>query len=94
MSSLRKGRRTWKVFLGRKDGLLSNRTGANNGLPSPIDSLNTIIQKFANVGLNITDVVSLSGTSLFACNFVLYSILINLLESFSSNIVLKFMSFD
>lgn len=60
-SVLLSGGNTWKVFLGRRDGLVANQTGANNGLPFPTDSLDTITQKFANVGLNQTDVVSLSG---------------------------------
>ncbi|CAD5194777.1 unnamed protein product [Musa acuminata subsp. malaccensis] len=52
---------TWKVLLGRRDGLVANQTGANSNLPSPFDSINTIITKFAAVGLNTTDVVALSG---------------------------------
>ncbi|GFP79991.1 peroxidase n [Phtheirospermum japonicum] len=51
---------TWKVTLGRRDGLVANQTGANQ-LPSPFESLDAIIGKFADVGLNITDVVALSG---------------------------------
>lgn len=60
---MQSGGNTWKVFLGRRDGLVANQTGANSGLPFPTDSLDTITQKFANVGLNQTDVVSLSGTA-------------------------------
>ncbi|KAB1227937.1 Peroxidase N [Morella rubra] len=52
---------SWKVLLGRRDALVANQTGANNGLPSPFETLDEIINKFANVGLNVTDVVSLSG---------------------------------
>jgi peroxidase len=48
--------------LGRRDGLVSNLTGANSNLPAPNETLEAIITKFANVGLNVTDVVSLSGT--------------------------------
>ncbi|KAJ0988449.1 hypothetical protein J5N97_006805 [Dioscorea zingiberensis] len=55
------GGNSWKVLLGRRDGLVSNQSGANSGLPSPFDPINTIISKFNNVGLNTTDVVSLSG---------------------------------
>lgn len=65
-NALQSGGNTWKVLLGRRDGLVANQTGANNGLPFPTDSLDTIIQKFANVGLNLTDVVSLSGTKPFS----------------------------
>lgn len=52
---------TWKVLLGRRDGLVANQTGVNTNLPSPVDPLDTIISKFANVGLNTTDVIALSG---------------------------------
>ncbi|XXG51335.1 hypothetical protein AAC387_Pa02g5133 [Persea americana] len=60
-SVLFSGGPTWKVLLGRRDGLVANQSGANNSLPSPFESVDQIIQKFAAVGLNITDVVSLSG---------------------------------
>ncbi|KAK0603019.1 hypothetical protein LWI29_000514 [Acer saccharum] len=53
---------TWKVQLGRRDGLVANLTAANTTqLPSPFEGLNSIISKFVAVGLNITDVASLSG---------------------------------
>ncbi|KAG5096799.1 hypothetical protein AAZX31_17G051600 [Glycine max] len=52
---------SWKVLLGRRDGTVSNGTLANEALPAPFDPLDTIISKFANMGLNLTDVVSLSG---------------------------------
>lgn len=55
---------SWKVLLGRRDGLVANQTGANNGLPSPFESLNQIIAKFNAVGLDVTDVVPLSGKKL------------------------------
>lgn len=49
------------MLLGRRDGLAANFSGSSNGLPTPFDPLNTIISKFQDVGLNLTDVVSLSG---------------------------------
>ncbi|GAA0144706.1 peroxidase [Lithospermum erythrorhizon] len=52
---------SWKVQLGRRDGLVANQTGANRALPSPFESLTSIIAKFDAVTLNITDVVALSG---------------------------------
>ncbi|KAK2641389.1 hypothetical protein Ddye_023152 [Dipteronia dyeriana] len=59
---LQSGGPTWKVPLGRRDGLVANLTAANTTqLPSPFEGLNSIIAKFVAVGLNITDVVSLSG---------------------------------
>lgn len=54
----------WRVALGRKDGLVANQSSANN-LPSPFEPLDSIIAKFQAVGLNITDVVALSGLTIF-----------------------------
>ncbi|XP_008787878.2 peroxidase N [Phoenix dactylifera] len=51
----------WQVLVGRRDGLVANQSGANSGLPAPTDPINTIIAKFNAVGLDTTDVVSLSG---------------------------------
>jgi len=51
----------YNVLLGRKDGLVANHSGADNGLPSPFEPIDLIIQKFDDVGLNTTDVVVLSG---------------------------------
>ncbi|CAK9171315.1 unnamed protein product [Ilex paraguariensis] len=52
---------SWTVVLGRRDGLVANQTGANNGLPSPFEPISNITAKFVAVGLNLTDVVALSG---------------------------------
>ncbi|KAI4334665.1 hypothetical protein L6164_013383 [Bauhinia variegata] len=52
---------SWSVLLGRRDGTISNGTLANSALPSPFEDVDTIISKFNNVGLNLTDVVALSG---------------------------------
>lgn len=52
---------SWRVLLGRRDGVVANQTGANANLPSPFDPLDTIISKFTKQGLNITDVVALQG---------------------------------
>ncbi|KAE8712365.1 Peroxidase 53 [Hibiscus syriacus] len=60
-SVLLSGGPTWKVLLGRRDGTVSSAAQANAALPSPFEALDQIIQKYTNVGLNITDVVSLSG---------------------------------
>ncbi|XAR60433.1 Peroxidase [Bertholletia excelsa] len=54
------GGSSWKVQLGRRDGLVANQTQANN-LPSPFESVVAITAKFVAVGLNQTDVVILSG---------------------------------
>ncbi|XP_071706923.1 peroxidase N-like [Rutidosis leptorrhynchoides] len=52
---------SWKVLLGRRDGLVANQSGANTMLPAPFESVDAITLKFQAVGLNLTDVVSLSG---------------------------------
>ncbi|XVE82746.1 hypothetical protein DITRI_Ditri16bG0030600 [Diplodiscus trichospermus] len=50
----------WVVPLGRRDGRTANKTAANE-LPSPFESLDNIIEKFISQGLDIKDVVVLSG---------------------------------
>ncbi|KAL5567299.1 hypothetical protein UlMin_030463 [Ulmus minor] len=65
-SVLLSGRPTWKVLLGRRDGLVANQTGAGSLLSSPFENLTNIITKFTNQGLNIKDVVALSDTTLEA----------------------------
>ncbi|MCL7038300.1 hypothetical protein MKW94_026076 [Papaver nudicaule] len=60
-SVLLSGGPSWKVRFGRRDGMISNQTKANLALPSPFEDVDAIISKFADVGLNTTDVVALSG---------------------------------
>ncbi|CAI9273051.1 unnamed protein product [Lactuca saligna] len=60
-SVLLSGGPSWKVLLGRRDGLVANQSGANSKLPAPFESVGNITLKFQAVGLNLTDVVSLSG---------------------------------
>ncbi|KAD3640931.1 hypothetical protein E3N88_30154 [Mikania micrantha] len=55
------GGRYYSLALGRRDGLTANITAANTEIPSPSDSLNKIIAKFTAKGLNLKDVVALSG---------------------------------
>lgn len=59
---LQTGGPTWNVLLGRRDGFASSKAAANISIPSAFDSLYIIISKFKKVGLDVTDVVSLSGT--------------------------------
>ena len=58
---LQSGGPTWKVLLGRRDGLVANKTGADQGLPAPFENIDGILKKFTDVGLDLTDVVALSG---------------------------------
>ncbi|VAH14462.1 unnamed protein product [Triticum turgidum subsp. durum] len=46
----------YDVLLGRRDGLKANQSGADNGLPSPFEPISSIVQKFADVGLDTKDV--------------------------------------
>jgi peroxidase len=62
---------SWSVPLGRRDGTKANIGSANN-LPSPFDSLETMQEKFRNMGLDNTDLVALQGAHTFGrsqCQF-------------------------
>ena len=52
---------SWSVVLGRRDSLTANQAGANRSIPSPFEGLSNITSKFSAVGLNVTDLVALSG---------------------------------
>ena len=51
----------WAVPLGRRDGLTASETAANRDVPSPFEPLENITAKFTSKGLDIKDVVLLSG---------------------------------
>ncbi|XP_047336297.1 peroxidase 27-like [Impatiens glandulifera] len=51
----------WDVPLGRKDGRVSIKTEADNGLPSPFANISSLKSNFGNVGLNSKDLAVLSG---------------------------------
>ncbi|KGN54101.1 hypothetical protein Csa_018038 [Cucumis sativus] len=55
---------SWRVLYGRRDSRTANKTGADN-LPSPFENLDPLVKKFADVGLNETDLVALSGAHTF-----------------------------
>ncbi|KAL6626413.1 hypothetical protein ACP70R_030139 [Stipagrostis hirtigluma subsp. patula] len=50
----------WQVETGRRDGTVSLASNTN-ALPSPFAGFNGVVQSFAARGLNLTDVVALSG---------------------------------
>ncbi|XP_048229697.1 peroxidase 20 isoform X2 [Ricinus communis] len=52
----------WDVWLGRKDSLKASFDGANKFIPSPNSSLETLIANFKQQGLDIGDLVALSGS--------------------------------
>lgn len=51
----------WNVLLGRKDSLEASFDGANQYLPAPNSSLETLIDNFKEQGLDVADLVTLSG---------------------------------
>ncbi|KAK1353515.1 Peroxidase [Heracleum sosnowskyi] len=56
---------SWEVPLGRRDSKKANRTKADSCIPRGSDNLSNITSKFANVGLDLVDVVALSGAHTF-----------------------------
>ncbi|KAF8019813.1 hypothetical protein BT93_G0490 [Corymbia citriodora subsp. variegata] len=56
---------SWTVLLGRRDCLTANQAGANTLTPSPFDPLANLTSKFSAVGLDTTDLVTLSGAHTF-----------------------------
>nr|CAB3472747.1 unnamed protein product [Digitaria exilis] len=51
----------WDVPLGRRDSLGASIQGSNNDIPAPNNTLPTIVTKFKLQGLDVADVVALSG---------------------------------
>ncbi|KAF8405086.1 hypothetical protein HHK36_009983 [Tetracentron sinense] len=51
----------WPIPLGRRDGTTASERAANEQLPSPIEPLENITAKFTSKGLDMKDVVVLSG---------------------------------
>lgn len=58
----------WDVETGRKDGNVSFASEVNENLPSPTADFATLEQLFAKKGLNVDDLVALSG-KIFVINF-------------------------
>ncbi|XP_059630214.1 peroxidase 24-like [Cornus florida] len=51
----------WDVLTGRRDGRISMASEANGNIPSPFSDFTTLGQNFAKKGLNVNDLVVLSG---------------------------------
>ncbi|XP_020232367.1 peroxidase 3 [Cajanus cajan] len=51
----------WNVPTGRRDGLISRATDPLVSLPAPFHNLTTLLSRFANVGLDVNDLVLLNG---------------------------------
>ncbi|XP_008784965.1 peroxidase 72-like [Phoenix dactylifera] len=60
-STILAGGPSWDVPLGRRDSLGASLSGSNNDIPAPNNTLPTIITKFKLQGLDLVDLVALSG---------------------------------
>lgn len=67
----------WKVPTGRRDGVVSNLLEANQNIPAPFSNFTTLQTLFANQGLDLKDLVLLSGA---------HTIGISLCTSFSNRL--------
>lgn len=54
-------RTIWDVLTGRKDGRVSLASEVIGNLPSPFANFTVLQQNFANKGLDVKDLVTLSG---------------------------------
>lgn len=52
---------SWEVPLGRRDSRGASLSGSNNDIPAPNNTFQTILTKFKRQGLDIVDLVALSG---------------------------------
>ncbi|CAH9134687.1 unnamed protein product [Cuscuta epithymum] len=52
---------SWTVPLGRKDSTTASRTTADNDIPAPFMDLSALISSFTKQGLDVKDLVALSG---------------------------------
>ncbi|KAL8504933.1 hypothetical protein ACS0TY_016217 [Phlomoides rotata] len=52
---------SWEVLLGRRDATSANITTANNDIPAPSSDLPRLLTSFEKQGLDIKDLVALSG---------------------------------
>ncbi|KAG4939241.1 hypothetical protein AAZX31_16G119300 [Glycine max] len=52
---------SWEVPLGRRDSLGASISGSNNNIPAPNNTFQTILTKFNLQGLDLVDLVALSG---------------------------------
>lgn len=61
-SSVLTGGPSWEVPLGRRDARDASLSGSNNNIPAPNNTFQTILTKFKLKGLNVVDLVALSGS--------------------------------
>jgi peroxidase len=58
---LQQGGPFWKVPTGRRDGTISRSSEASNNIPPPTSNFTSLQRLFANQGLDLKDLVVLSG---------------------------------
>lgn len=56
------------VPLGRRDSTGASLSGSNNNIPAPNNTFQTILTKFKLKGLNVVDLVALSGNIILTNN--------------------------
>ncbi|XP_057449345.1 peroxidase 72-like [Lotus japonicus] len=61
-STVLTGGPSWGVPLGRRDSLGASLSGSNQNIPAPNNTFQTILTKFKLKGLDIVDLVALSGS--------------------------------
>lgn len=61
-STVLSGGPSWEVPLGRRDSNSASLSGSNNNIPAPNNTFQTILTKFKRQGLDIVDLVALSGS--------------------------------
>ncbi|CAL1360910.1 unnamed protein product [Linum trigynum] len=61
-STVLAGGPSWEVPLGRRDSKSASLSGSNNNIPAPNNTFQTILTKFKLQGLNVVDLVALSGS--------------------------------
>lgn len=65
-----KGGPSWNVPTGRRDGVISNASEALQQIPAPTSNFTTLQNDFAAKGLDLKDLVLLSGAWFYVlCHF-------------------------
>ncbi|KAK4711816.1 hypothetical protein R3W88_006329 [Solanum pinnatisectum] len=61
-STVLAGGPSWEVPLGRRDSRSASLSGSNNNIPAPNNTFDSILSKFKRQGLDLVDLVALSGS--------------------------------
>jgi len=67
---LKRGGPRWEVLLGRMDALELSFSGANILIPAPNSSLGVLIDNFKHQGLDIEELVTLSGIFIILTTYI------------------------